>query len=76
MTIHRRHFNNDEALAAFVAGKADIDAMLQRLSSFSGDHFGVESEGVHWGHVGDLGFVAERLRQACDFIFQEGEHAS
>ncbi len=67
---------NDKALAAFLAAKAEIDAMLQRLSSFSGDHFGVESEGVHWGHVGDLGFVAERLRQACDFIFQEGEHAS
>lgn len=76
MTSIRRHFNNDEALAAFVAAKAEIDAMLERLAAQSYDHFGVEPEGVSWGHVGDLGFVAERLRQACDFIFEEGEHAS
>ncbi|HRW61788.1 MAG TPA: hypothetical protein P5340_14200 [Defluviicoccus sp.] len=76
MTSIRRHFSNDEALAAFVARKAEIDAMIERLAAFSDDHFGVPPEGVSWGHVGNLGFVAERLRQACDFIFQEGEHAS
>lgn len=67
---------NDKALAAFLAAKGEIDAMIERLAAFSGDHFGVEPEGVSWGHVGDLGFVAERLRQACDFIFKEGECAS
>lgn len=76
MTSIRRHFSNDEALAAFVAAKAEIDAMLERLAALSDDHFGVAPEGVSWGDVGDLGFVAERLRQACDFIFKEGECAS
>ncbi len=76
MTSIRRHFSNDEALAAFVAAKAEIDAMLERLAALSDDHFGAAPEGVSWGDVGNLGFVAERLRQACDFIFKEGECAS
>ena len=66
---------NDAALAAFVARKAEIDAMLERLAAFSDDHFSVAPDDVNWGHVGDLGHVIERLRQASDFIFQEGECA-
>jgi hypothetical protein len=66
---------NDEALAAFVTRKAEIDAMLERLAAFSDDHFGVAPDDVNWAHVGDLGYVIERLRQASDFIFQEGECA-
>jgi hypothetical protein len=42
---------NDEALAAFVARKAEIDAMLERLAAFSDDHFGPAPEDVHWGHL-------------------------
>ena len=70
-----RRAANDEALAAFVTRKAEIDAMLERLAAFSDDHFGVAPEDVSWGDVGDLGHVIERLRQASDFIFQEGECA-
>ena len=76
MTTQRRRPDNAQALAAFVARKAEIDAMLARLAAFSDDHFGVAPDDVSWGHVGDLGFVAERLRQACDFIFQEGDCAA
>ena len=75
-TQRRRSPDNAQALAAYVARKAEIDAMLQRLASLSDDHFGVAPDDVTWGNVGDLGFVAERLRQACDFIFQEGECAA
>jgi hypothetical protein len=66
---------NDEALAAFVTRKAEIDAMLERLAGLSDDHFGVAPEDVSWGDVANLGYVIERLRQASDFIFQEGECA-
>ncbi|MFZ1414293.1 MAG: hypothetical protein WAS73_06910 [Defluviicoccus sp.] len=76
MTSIRRQFSNDEALAAFVARKAEIDAMLERLAALSDEHFSVGPDDVSWGDVGNLGFVAERLRQACDFIFKEGECAS
>ena len=71
ITTHRTA--NDQALAAFVTRKAEIDAMLERLAAFSDDHFGVAPEDVHWGHVGDLGHVLGRLREVSDFIFQEGE---
>ena len=66
---------NDQALTAFVARKAEIDAMLERLASLSGDHFELAPEDVSWGDVANLGYVIERLRQASDFIFQEGECA-
>lgn len=35
---------NDAAVAAFIAKKAEIDAMLARLQSFSDDHFGADSD--------------------------------
>ena len=66
---------NDLALAAFVTRKAEIDAMLERLAGVSDDHFSLASDDVTWGHVANLGYVLERLRQASDFIFQEGECA-
>jgi hypothetical protein len=46
-----RRATNDEALAAFVTRKAEIDAMLERLVAFSDDHFGVAPEEVHWEHL-------------------------
>ena len=72
-TTHRPA--NDQALAAFVARKAEIDAMLERLAGLSDDHFDLAPEQVSWGDVANLGYVIEKLRQASDFIFQEGECA-
>jgi hypothetical protein len=37
--------SNEDALAAFVQKKAEIDAMLTRLQALSDDHFGVAREG-------------------------------
>lgn len=45
---------NAQALAAFVACKAEIDALLADLQAWSAEHFGVAPEEVHWGHVGEL----------------------
>ena len=50
--------------------------MLQRLTAFSADHFGVDPDDVNWGHVGTLGHYAELLRQVSDSAFQEGEYAA
>jgi hypothetical protein len=47
--------SNDDALAGFVARKAEIDAMLTRLQALSDDHFGVAPDAVTWGDVGSLG---------------------
>ena len=72
----QREHSNREALDAFIARKLEIDAMLQRLTELSADHFGVDPEEVDWGHVGTLGHYAQLLRQVSDSAFQEGEYAA
>jgi hypothetical protein len=67
--------SNDDALAAFVARKAEIDTMLTRLQTLSDDHFDVAPDEVNWGHVGTLGHYAELLKRITDSAFSEGEHA-
>ena len=68
--------SNDDALAAFVARKTEIDAMLKRLRALSDDHFGVAPEEVTWGDVGTLEHHAELLKRITDMAFREGEHAA
>jgi hypothetical protein len=67
--------SNDDALAAFVARKAEIDAMLTRLQALSDDHFNDSPDEIDWGHVGTLGYYAELLKRLTDSAFHEGEHA-
>ena len=68
--------SNDQALAAFVARKAEIDTMLQRFQALSDDHFDVAPEEVTWGEVGSLGHHADLLKRITDMAFNEGEHAA
>lgn len=63
------------ARAAFLAKKAQIDAMLSRLQALSDASFNQDPDRVHWGHVGDLTSYAEQLRRITDSAFNEGEHA-
>ena len=70
-----RHTDNSKALAAFIARKAEIDKMLERIAALSGDHFDVSPDDVHWGHVGTLAHYAELLKRITDSAFKEGEHA-
>jgi hypothetical protein len=68
--------SNEDALAAFVQKKAEIDAMLARLQSPSDEHFGVAPDEISWDHVGTLGYYAELLKRVTDAAFHEGEHAA
>ena len=68
--------SNDEALAAFVARKHEIDAMLDRLRALSDEHFGYSPDEVTWAHVGTLGHYAGLLKRLTDCAFQEGEYAA
>ena len=68
--------SNDDALAAFVARKAEIDAMLTRLRALSDDHFNYSPDEIGWGHVGTLGYYAELLKRVTDSAFNEGEYAA
>ncbi len=74
MTI-RHATDNAKALAAFLATKAEIDAILARLTALSEDHFDVHPDEVNWGHVGTLNQYAGLLRQITDSAFNEGGHA-
>jgi hypothetical protein len=68
--------SKEQALAAFVSKKAEIDAMLARLQALSDDHFNYSPDEVDWGHVGTLGYYAELLKRVTDSAFNEGEHAA
>jgi hypothetical protein len=67
--------SNENALAAFVQRKAEIDAMLTRLQALSDDHFSIAPDEVTWGDVGSLEYHAELLKRITDMACNEGEHA-
>jgi hypothetical protein len=67
--------SREQALAAFVSKKAEIDSMLDRIKSLSDDHFGYAPDDISWGHVGTLGYYAEMLKRVTDKAFTEGECA-
>ena len=68
--------SNEDALAAFVSRKAEIDTMLARLRGLSADHFGYAPDEVTWAHVGTLEHYADLLKRITDMAFNEGEHAA
>lgn len=67
--------NNDKAVQAFIAKKAEIDAMIKRIKTLSDDHFDASPDEINWGHVGTLSHYAELLKRITDAAFKEGEHA-
>jgi hypothetical protein len=71
----RKPKDNSEALAAFLAKKAEIDTALARLTALSANHFDADPDSLHWGHVGTLDFYATQLKRCTEMAFKEGEHA-
>ena len=67
--------SREEALAAFISKKAEIDEILARLQALSDDHFGYAPDDISWDHVGTLGYYAEMLKRVTDSAFKEGECA-
>ena len=67
--------SREQALAAFISKKAEIDSMLDRIKSLSDDHFGYAPDAITWDHVGTLVYYAEMLKRVTDSAFKEGEHA-
>ena len=70
-----RRNDKQTALDAFIARKAEIDTMLERLKALSDEHFGYSPDDINWGHVGTLAHYAELLKRITDAAFKEGEHA-
>ena len=67
--------NKPQAIDAFIARKAEIDTMLERIQALSDDHFDTNPDEINWGHVGTLAHYAELLKRITDAAFKEGEHA-
>ncbi len=67
--------SKEQALAAFVQKKAEIDAMLTRLQALSDDHFGLGPDEVTWGDVTPLADYAELLKRITERALKEGEYA-
>jgi hypothetical protein len=67
--------SNEDALAAFVGKKAEIDSTLERIKALSDDHFNYSPDEITWDHVGTLGYYAEMLKRIIDKAFNEGECA-
>jgi len=70
-----RRNDKQTALDAFIARKAEIDTMLERLRALSDEHFGYSPDEINLAHVGPLAHYAELLKQITDATFKEGEHA-
>ncbi len=67
--------NQADSLAAFIAAKAEFDAVLADLQQMSADHFGADPAAVLWGHVGSLTDWNTTLRAVTDAYFKRGEFA-
>ena len=73
--MRRQARDTRKAIDAFIARKAEIDAMLARIAKLSDDHFGADPDKVNWGDVGPLDDYARHLRRITNSAFREGEHA-
>ncbi|TAN56865.1 MAG: hypothetical protein EPN20_18075 [Magnetospirillum sp.] len=71
-----KHSDNTQAIDAFIAKKAEFDAMLARLQNLSADHFNWAPDEINWGHAGTMAHYAEMLKRITDSAFHEGEFAA
>lgn len=76
MTTRRANASNTKALDAFLTTKAQIEAMLARLTALSDNHFNTHPDAINWSDVGTLNHYASLLRQITESAFKEGEHAA
>ena len=61
---------NQKASEAYKTRLAEVQKQMARIQDALKTH--VDGK-LHWGHVGDLGYVAEELKTAADFLTDEGE---
>ena len=71
----RKAPDNSQALATCVARKTEIGTILARLTDLSAEHFNRAPDEICWGDVGTLVRYLEGLREVCNAVFHEGEHA-
>jgi len=71
----REAANQQRSLEAFMAAKAEFDALVAELQVMSADHFGADPEAVLWGHTEMLKYWNACLRGMADAYHRRGEFA-
>ena len=71
----RANANQEKSLEAFMAAKAEFDALVAELQQMGADHFGADPEAVLWGHAEMLKDWNARLRHITDAYHRRGEYA-
>ena len=72
----KREANQQRSLEAFLAKKAEFDALLAELQQASVDHFGADPEAVLWGETAWLADATAKLKDIADQHFRRGEYAA
>jgi hypothetical protein len=75
-SMGRREANQQRTLEAFLAKKAEFDALLAELQQASEDHFGADPEAVLWGETAWLHDATAKLKDIADAHFRRGEYAA
>jgi len=75
-TMTKRQANQQRSLAAFLAKKAEFDALLAELQRASADHFGADPDAVLWGETAWLADATAKLKDIADQHFHRGEYAA
>jgi N-acetylglucosamine kinase-like BadF-type ATPase len=68
--------NQERSLAAFLAKRAEFDALLAKLWQASEDHFGADPEAVLWCETEWLADATAKLKQIVDQHFRRGDYAA
>mgnify|MGYP005856635291 FL=1 len=71
----REAANQQRSLEAFMAAKAEFDALVAELQQMSADHFSADPEAVLWEHAEMLKDWNTRLRAATEAYHRRGEYA-
>jgi len=71
----KREANQQRSLEAFLAKKAEFDALLAELQQASVDHFGADPEAVLWCETAWLADATAKLKDIADQHFRRGEYA-
>ena len=71
----KREANQQRSLDAFLARKAEFDALLAELQQASDDHYGADPEAVLWGETAWLADATAKLKEIADQHFRRGEYA-
>jgi hypothetical protein len=72
----RATLNQQKSLEAFLAAKAEFDALVAELQNASADHFGADPEKVLWEKAAMVQDWSRRIRDIADNYYRRGEYAA